>query len=697
MTVCAAAQASAPASRASHGRAIKARAADEPGLVLRVYELPEPVAQLPELLPGQKPSFAGVVPQLDLVAERGDFGTLRENFYAEISGMLDVPSAGEVAFRLISDDGAKLFVDDRLAIDHDGLHAPEPRDGSVNLRAGRHSLLVRYFQGGGGGQVALQWKLPGQDSAAAFATIPSTNLKVGPFRDLGAVAGPKRFVSAIRRGLPGDGAPLAGVHPGFSSEPTTVEQIKLVAMSGVRPAVDGQRVRVMRAPALKNAPSPLLWMPPCDGSDGVVSLAPLMGAPYKGQMIACCGGAGDLMRVFTEPVGDQLQGAVFRFSGGLSAAAESLMGTGDSSLYVTLGVGNKAGHDGPVPGPIRLKPGGGGAFEMLAVRAESNGLEIEFTQPLDPRVGWEADSYLVEPWPISSAVGNQPLRDGSTIPVRSASVNADRKRVFLEIPDLKPGGVVYLRLLPPCISESGARLWSSEAWYTLTSIPKDAAGVVAERPAREPQNLLTDTEKGEGWKLLFDGKSTAGWHMYGRKDAPVQGWQVMDGSLVRAGRGGDIATDESFDNFELKVEWRISPAGNSGIFFRSNEALRWCWETAPEMQVLDNAEHADGRNPTTSAGSNYALIAPPRDVTRPLGFYNEARIVARGNHVEYWLNGEKTAEYELLSPEWEELVRNSKFAQMPNYGREKSGVIVLQDHGDRVWFRNIKIRRLGEE
>lgn len=114
------------------------------------------------------------------------------------------------------------------------------------------------------------------------------------------------------------------------------------------------------------------------------------------------------------------------------------------------------------------------------------------------------------------------------------------------------------------------------------------------------------------------------------------------------------------------------------------------------MQVLDNAEHVDGRNPKTSAGSNYALHAPPRDVTQPVGLYNQVRIVVDGPHVEHWLNGEKVVEYELWSQEWEKQVAGSKFASMPDYGREKTGRIALQDHGDKVWFRNIKIRRLDK-
>ncbi len=218
--------------------------------------------------------------------------------------------------------------------------------------------------------------------------------------------------------------------------------------------------------------------------------------------------------------------------------------------------------------------------------------------------------------------------------------------------------------------------------------------IVLPRPAQPPQNQLTEQEQKDGWKLLFDGKTLTNWR--GFKSPEPKGWQVVDGSIVRTGPGGDLMTADMYQDFEFKIDWRICPAGNSGIIYRvSNEAPNnYPWETGPEMQVLDNSEHADGRNALTSAGSNYALIAPPKDVTRPIGFFNEARVVVKGNHVEHWLNGEKLLEYELGSPEWEKLVAASKFKDMPRYGRTPRGYIVLQDHGDRVWYRNIKVREL---
>jgi hypothetical protein len=213
-----------------------------------------------------------------------------------------------------------------------------------------------------------------------------------------------------------------------------------------------------------------------------------------------------------------------------------------------------------------------------------------------------------------------------------------------------------------------------------------------------PMNQQTSDDPADGWRPLFDGRTTAGWHAFGG-GAPGAGWQVVDGALTRAAQAGDILTDEEFGSFELELEWKIQPGGNSGVFFHvvEDSALQYVWQTGPEMQVLDNAGHADGRQPNTSAGSNFALYAPARDVTRPAGEWNAARLIVRGDHVEHWLNGEKLLEYQLGTAEWQRLVAGSKFAEMPRYGRARRGHIALQDHGDPVAFRNIRIRVLPAE
>lgn len=209
-------------------------------------------------------------------------------------------------------------------------------------------------------------------------------------------------------------------------------------------------------------------------------------------------------------------------------------------------------------------------------------------------------------------------------------------------------------------------------------------------------NTLTPEEKKAGWKLLFDGKTTEGWRGF-KKDKLPDGWKVVDGALVRVDGGGDIVTTDPFANFELVLEWKVAEGGNSGIFFRVSEDEGAVYMTGPEMQVLDNAKHGDGRNALTSAGSCYGLYAPSKDVSKPAGEWNKARIAARGARIEHWLNGEKIVEYEIGGGDWNKKVSGSKFKAWPKFGKNGKGHIALQDHGDRVEYRGIKIRVLGDK
>jgi len=195
------------------------------------------------------------------------------------------------------------------------------------------------------------------------------------------------------------------------------------------------------------------------------------------------------------------------------------------------------------------------------------------------------------------------------------------------------------------------------------------------------------------WTTLFDGSGTAAWRGY-RMDTLPSGWRIVDGTLSRVGPGGDIITREKYANFELTLEWKISEGGNSGIFYRAGEDTDAIYWSAPEMQVLDDAQHPDGHSRLTSAGSDYGLYPSPAGIVKPAGEWNAVRILVNGNHVEHWLNGVKVVEYELGSADWEAKVKASKFAPHPHYGRNASGYIGLQDHGDAVSYRNIKIRVL---
>lgn len=212
---------------------------------------------------------------------------------------------------------------------------------------------------------------------------------------------------------------------------------------------------------------------------------------------------------------------------------------------------------------------------------------------------------------------------------------------------------------------------------------------------QQASNTLSPDEAAEGFALLFDGESLDAWRGYGEDDVPG-GWSAVDGALAYTPGvgGGDIITRETFTGFDLRLEWKIDPGGNSGIFFGVVEGPRRTYHSGPEIQILDNAGHPDGRNAITSAGSNYALHAPTEDVTRPVGEWNEVRIVREGDRVRQWLNGTLVVEYEIGTDDWKALVAGSKFSEWPDYGIHHEGHIGIQDHGNPVWFRNLRIRRL---
>jgi Domain of Unknown Function (DUF1080) len=195
-------------------------------------------------------------------------------------------------------------------------------------------------------------------------------------------------------------------------------------------------------------------------------------------------------------------------------------------------------------------------------------------------------------------------------------------------------------------------------------------------------------------KVLFDGHSLDAWRGY-KGSAVPQGWRVENGVMTKDGSVDDLVSKDEFADFELELEWKIGEEGNSGVLYRGTEEYDHIYWSAPEYQLLDDSKAADNKTRLTCAGAAYALYPSPSGHLKPVGEFNSTRIVARGPHVEHWLNNFKLLEYELWSPDWEAKVKASKFAAYPNFGRAKRGHISLQgDHAGMLAFRNIRIREL---
>jgi len=242
-----------------------------------------------------------------------------------------------------------------------------------------------------------------------------------------------------------------------------------------------------------------------------------------------------------------------------------------------------------------------------------------------------------------------------------------------------------IRTAAGLVAATAASLACSPRQQTASDTP---SVVMSASPSSSPS-----ATPGSDWRPLFDGQSLAGWRGF-KQETPPSGWTVQDGMLVRTGRGGDLMTVAQYGDFELELEWMVEPGGNSGIIYRISPDGDETYMSGLEMQVLDDARHADGKVPLTAAGSLYGLYAPPPGIAKPAGEWNTARIVARGNHIEHWLNGTKVVEAELWSPDFNARLAKSKFTQWPQYAKSPRGHIALQDHGDRVSYRNIRIREL---
>lgn len=445
---------------------------------------------------------------------------------------------------------------------------------------------------------------------------------------------------------------------------------------------------------------PVVWLPQDEIGNSPSQPLLLTEGPYAGQMIHGDVTNGGIKRVFMESVGGQLQGAAFHFSAGFQGNVNRLVRGPDDSIYVgELGNPPNWGEIGKVwHGLERLSYRGHPAFEILSIEAQADGFTLTLTEPLAQDLQPVVSDLIARQWfyyPNEQYGG--PKYDAHALAVSTLQLSADRRQLRAVIPQLKPGYVVYLRLAPRLISAAGEKLWISEGWYTLNNIPQAAPLAAADSQ----------------WQSLFDGRNFGGWRNYGGEPGAIAGWVINDGMLELrpgdwfpwwrmvwaaisgAGSGDLIYATEKFKDFELSLEWKIGTNGNSGIFYLvADETHHSPWETGLEMQVLDNEGHPDGAITTHRAGDLYDLMAADPETVKPPGEWNQVLLRVQDNQIEHWLNGVKVVAIERGGEQWSRLLAASKFTEMPDFGRSDTGYIVLQDHGDPVWYRNIKVRKL---
>ncbi|MBK7948173.1 MAG: DUF1080 domain-containing protein [Deltaproteobacteria bacterium] len=476
---------------------------------------------------------------------------------------------------------------------------------------------------------------------------------------------------------------------------------------------------------------PTLWLPQNEiGNSPTQPVVPTAG-PYAGHVLFGDVFNGGLKRAVLEEVGGVWQGAAFHFSGGLAAPVNRLVEAPDGSLVAgEIGSpGNWGEYGKPWYGLERLAFGDEAAFEPMRVALRPGGFDVVLSRPLAAGVALDPAQFRLEDWYyVPTPRYGGPKYDVRALVVSAVRISADRRVVSLDVPGLEAGRVVHLRLAPAIRSERGEKLWVDEAWYTLNALAGGedegtggaaaAGSSAATEAATEAATFATRSEtpgSAEGWEPLFDGRSFAGWKNYGAGTDRVEGWAIRDGVLeftrnepfailvLRhmnpfARPALDLMTKERFRDFELSLEWRIEPGGNSGIFYLvPDETERLGWTRALEMQVLDDVLHADGQKEKRRAGDLYDVVASARRMAKPAGEWNQARIRVEGPRIEHWLNGEKIVDLVRGSPEWDRAVAASKHADVEGFGMAREGHILLQDHGDAVGYRKLEIRRLSAD
>jgi cytochrome c len=449
---------------------------------------------------------------------------------------------------------------------------------------------------------------------------------------------------------------------------------------------------------------PVVWLPQDEIGNSPSQPTTLDVGPYKGQMIHGEVTHGGIKRVFVDEVEGQLQGAVFNFCQGLEAGVNRMKWGPDGALYVG-GIGNPGNWSQSGKGWFGLQKltfNNKVAFEMLAVRAKANGIEIEFTEPISNVEVINKNAFEIKQWYYKPTIEYGGPKLGETkLNVSTISLDKDKKKLFLELPSLKAGHVVYININEGLISTTGQNLWTSEAWYTMNKMSKEI-GIV--QPWTEvADNTLSALETQQGWKLLFDGKNINGFRNY-KKSTIGSGWVINENAIHlnaqkvdgkwQSKDGGDIITTKPYQDYELKLDWKISNCGNSGIIFNVVESKEhdYVWQTGPEMQILDNVCHPDTRFVTHRAGDLYDMIESKYPIAKPAGQWNKVILKNIKGKVDFYLNGFKIVSFKTSEDNWKKMIAKSKFKDMRGFGLSSSGHIALQDHGDKVWFKNIKIK-----
>ena len=460
---------------------------------------------------------------------------------------------------------------------------------------------------------------------------------------------------------------------------------------GKKPFFGNRHVEADHLPDNLSIDPPVIWLPQNEIGNSPSQPILMKHGPYEGQLIHGEITHGGIKRDFIEKIKGQFQGAVFRFAQGLEVGINRLEWGPDGALYAAgLGGAQDFGHKGHQFGLERLVFNGNIPFEMLAIRAKSNGLEIEFTKPLRIGDGIYRTDYKVQQWYYvwTDEEESQQKRELENLEIKSVTLSEDRKRAFLELDGMKEQHVLGVQLQPTFLSVENEQLWTNEGWYTLNKFP-DEPGITSS-PLKKSPNTLSRNEVSEGWRLLFDGSSLKNW------TNSSTSWDVQEGHIISIRKDAILLTDENFENFELEFEWTLDTDSEGGLIFNVPEdgSVQSVLQNSPRMQLIDDRSDDPRNIHTHKTGANYDIQAPKFVITNAPNEYNKGRLVVKGSQVEHWVNGINVTSYELGSNSWKNGVSASIYAGQKDYGKGRSGKISFYTKKGVIKLRNVRIREL---